>query len=490
MTDQDDKPVKAEGSSTNLAQDDLYDGLGAEEVARHLVNSGFFSDTRELSQGVTKILAGREIGIPPVAAMRNFDWVDGQLSMRNRMVAAVIRESDKYDYQIEESSREKCTVTFYDISGGDRTELGSMTWTMDDARSTQVSSSKSLADKDNWQNYPHKMLFWRCISDGSDLYCPDLFYGAYIEDEREVIEAQADSAEVETKSRTEELAKEVAGEDVADGSQSDNPGESDTASAESTQGVQEVDVDVQGNTGDDTSESPEQETEGFDPEVEDLEDWVADHTVDEVKELASHPGSDYDANRVIDAELNGRQRKTALRGLAKTAGLDPDAVLERIEDDGDDEPEETQGSTDEDVADPSEIREGVNEGVLDPRESLTEELTGPGRVQVVSFLRDAVLDGMGEAEEAAYRKLLKMLDERDIEVSRFVDYLNDANNTGVEDAVSVIETPMETVDKILNHKDRFEYGYQDWRSSQPGVTDEVREEADRRMIVLKERFDG
>src|SRR3972149_5956164 len=51
------------------------------ELGGILAKSGFFADSREAAQCVTKILAGRELGIGPVASMTGIYIVKGRVTL-------------------------------------------------------------------------------------------------------------------------------------------------------------------------------------------------------------------------------------------------------------------------------------------------------------------------------------------------------------------------------------------------------------------------
>lgn len=274
-------------------QRDFYEGLESKDLAKHFAQSGYFADAREMSQAVVKILAGQEIGIPPVAAMRNIDFIDGELSLRGRALGALIRESDKYDYEIVESTPEKAVVKFFDASGE---ELGTQKWTID------MAEKSGLTGKNNWAKYPHKMLFWRALSDGADIYCPDLFYGAYTRDEVEHLEGgdgRAEKAKSETESRTEELKQKVV-ERTSDG---------DNASPD-TETLEQDEIDE---VVDDEKEEPDLPNSAKD---------ISGHTVREIKRAVRE--GFINARSTYVMERKKKKRKTLMDWLEDHCNIDPD----------------------------------------------------------------------------------------------------------------------------------------------------------------------
>jgi hypothetical protein len=61
-------------------------------LGRIIARSGLFPDITRTSQAVVKILAGRELGIGPFAAMSDIHLVDGSPVVGARIFAAVMRQ--------------------------------------------------------------------------------------------------------------------------------------------------------------------------------------------------------------------------------------------------------------------------------------------------------------------------------------------------------------------------------------------------------------
>jgi len=139
-------------------------------VAEIMMQSGFFKDTRDVAQAAVKIIAGQELGIGPVAALRGIDIVEGQTTVRAHLAAAMIRKSEKYDYMINEHTDERCVITYRRKT--DNVSLGTSIFTWDMAKKA------GLANKKVWQQYPQDMLYNRAMSRGARVHCPDIFLGA------------------------------------------------------------------------------------------------------------------------------------------------------------------------------------------------------------------------------------------------------------------------------------------------------------------------
>lgn len=146
-----------------------------QRLAKLFVASGMFPDVKNMAQAGVKIVAGQELGMTPMRAMRNLFIVDDKIAMMTIEFAARIKESREYDYEVLESTAEGCTVRF---TKNGKALTPTSTFTIADAKRA------GLTHKKNWVNYPQSMLFWRALAIGARMHCPHLFIGApYIPEE-------------------------------------------------------------------------------------------------------------------------------------------------------------------------------------------------------------------------------------------------------------------------------------------------------------------
>lgn len=121
-----------------------------------------------------KILAGRELGMGPVASVQNIIMVKGRPTLKAQTWAALIKRHPRYDYRVKTHTNEVCAIDFLDNAE----IVGTSTFTMDDAKRA------GLAGGDNWRKYPSAMLFARAVTQGGRTYCPDVAVGGiYTPDE-------------------------------------------------------------------------------------------------------------------------------------------------------------------------------------------------------------------------------------------------------------------------------------------------------------------
>jgi hypothetical protein len=113
------------------------------------------------------ILAGDEIDLPPMAALRSIDIIDGTPAVRAIALRAVVL-SHGHDIWVKESSATRAVVCGK-RAGSDKIETS--VWDMDRARTA------NLAGKKNWQTNPTAMLVARATAECARLVAADAMLG-------------------------------------------------------------------------------------------------------------------------------------------------------------------------------------------------------------------------------------------------------------------------------------------------------------------------
>lgn len=151
-----------------------------------LARSGYFQDAKDAAQAVVKVLAGQEMGIGPIAAMTGIYIVKGRVTLSANLMAAQIKRSGRYSYQVARLDDTGCELVFFEQGR----EIGRSIFTADDAKAAGLWGSS-----DPWKRTPRNMLFARAMSNGAKWYTPDVFSGpVYTPDELDgvsVIDAPA-----------------------------------------------------------------------------------------------------------------------------------------------------------------------------------------------------------------------------------------------------------------------------------------------------------
>ncbi len=150
----------------NTAITSLEDTLKLSEIA---VASGMFPAIQDQAKAAMIILAGREIGVPPMAALRGMFVVKGKAEFHAGLLAALIKQSGKYDYNVVEHDDTKCVLCWYENKKG----VGRSQFTIEDAKRAGLIKPDS-----NWQKFPKAMLFARALTSGQRVYCLDIGLGA------------------------------------------------------------------------------------------------------------------------------------------------------------------------------------------------------------------------------------------------------------------------------------------------------------------------
>ena len=186
-----------------------YDEM--ERAAKAMAGSGFFSDTKQASQAIVKILAAREIGLGPFAGMTGVNIIQGKPAFGANIMAACVKKSGRYNYRVTEMNDKACSIEFMERLDGKWTTSGESKFTIDDARK---------AGTKNLDKFPRNMLFARAMSNGVRWYCPDVMngsvvytpeeLGADVDEDGNVVRTEVVEAEVvEIESEPESFERDV-----------------------------------------------------------------------------------------------------------------------------------------------------------------------------------------------------------------------------------------------------------------------------------------
>ena len=166
-----------------------YDDV--EKAARAMAGSGFFQDTRQASQAIVKIMAGRELGFGPFASMTGVNIIQGKPAFGANIMAACVKKSGRYNYRVTEMTDKVCTIEFMEKMDGKWLTSGVSSFTIEDAKK---------AGTKNLEKFPRNMLFARAMSNGVRWFCPDVMngsvaytpeeLGADVDEDGNVVEAQ------------------------------------------------------------------------------------------------------------------------------------------------------------------------------------------------------------------------------------------------------------------------------------------------------------
>lgn len=140
------------------------------ELGKVFAESGMFPNIRKQAEAVVKIIAGKEFGLGPLAAMNGIHMVDGKPTLAANLIAGQIKRHPRYDYKVIRRDEDGCELEFHDQGYA----VGRMTFDKRDAERA------GLLGKQNWKKYPRDMYFARCLTAGARTYCPDVLGGSPI----------------------------------------------------------------------------------------------------------------------------------------------------------------------------------------------------------------------------------------------------------------------------------------------------------------------
>lgn len=170
------------------------------EQANMLVKTGFLPAAfKTPEQVVAVVLSGRELGIPPMQALRGIHIIQGTPALKPElMLGLCLQRVPGFSFQWGECNETK--ATFVATRPGLAKPYQSV-FTIQDAQRA------GLAGKDNWKHYPGNMLRWRACANALHAVCPDVLVGIYSPDEMGAITDEAgDVVTVEAVPIAEEAA--------------------------------------------------------------------------------------------------------------------------------------------------------------------------------------------------------------------------------------------------------------------------------------------
>lgn len=160
------------------------------------------------------IMAGAEMGLPPMASLRAFHVIEGRPVLSADGMVAIVLGSGKAKYfeRVEESD----TSVTYETCRVGTDKPRRCTWTI------QMAKNAALHLKDNWRAYPRAMLASRAKAELARDVFSDVLMGCYTDDEIDssnrsayVAPPKSDVIDVEIVSEAPQDAPELAAIEAA-----------------------------------------------------------------------------------------------------------------------------------------------------------------------------------------------------------------------------------------------------------------------------------
>jgi 5'-3' exonuclease len=157
--------------------------LAAKLFESRLFSSGGNSGYGSPEQVLTVMLAGREMGLGAVTALRGIYVVKGKIAMGSNLMMGLVLSSGKCEYfDLVESTATK--ATYATKRKGGRREV-SMTFTIEQARQIGLLIQSRSGEPTQWDKDPENMLRHRAASRLSRAVYPDIVANCYLPDELE-----------------------------------------------------------------------------------------------------------------------------------------------------------------------------------------------------------------------------------------------------------------------------------------------------------------
>jgi hypothetical protein len=146
------------------------------DMALMVAKSAFYSDASSMERAATVMLQGYELGLPPMAAMRNIYVVKGKPCLSSNLMAALVLKAGHPRIQVVKLDNNICTLRAR-RKGEGAEETTEFSYTMKDAELAGLGGSEA------WKKHPRNMLYARAVGNICRLVFPDLFAGLYTPEE-------------------------------------------------------------------------------------------------------------------------------------------------------------------------------------------------------------------------------------------------------------------------------------------------------------------
>ena len=176
-------------AKTPLAQSGAMSAMAEwtvmKDQATMLVKTGFLPESiKTAEQALAIMMTGKELGIPPMQALRGVNVIHGTPTVKPElMLALCVQRVPGFVYQFENCSATSATFT---AQRPGMAKPHSETFTIDDAKRAGLDKEGGM-----YRKYPANMLRWRAAGNCLHVVAPDVLVGIYTPEElgAEVTEA-------------------------------------------------------------------------------------------------------------------------------------------------------------------------------------------------------------------------------------------------------------------------------------------------------------
>jgi len=181
------------------------------QLARAFAESGYWKHVTKPAQAVVIMAHGEELGLSPLASMQGITIIEGKIGYRGNLIAALIKQHERYGYRVIERTNERCILQFTldDEPIPDDEDEGKVTFTIEDAERMELVKPRS-----NWVKTPRSMCFNRCLTEGMRVHFPELTAGTPVYSTEEIDEIVTEPVMVDAEVVVEPPAPTLAPEQV------------------------------------------------------------------------------------------------------------------------------------------------------------------------------------------------------------------------------------------------------------------------------------
>jgi hypothetical protein len=140
--------------------------------------SGMFPDVKSAAQATIKVMAGAELGIPPIASMRGVNVMMGRVSLSADLIAALVKRGKRYNFAPIVHTANKCEIEWYE--SGKKVHISS--FTIEEAEQAGLFGKPQAL----WEKYPRDMLYARALTRGAKVVCPQRLAGLDLDEEASI----------------------------------------------------------------------------------------------------------------------------------------------------------------------------------------------------------------------------------------------------------------------------------------------------------------
>ena len=133
------------------------------------------------------LLAGAELGMPPMVALRSIHIVKGKVTLAADAQLAICRQAGiEWEWLSMSDRSATIKMTRNSLVQAGRYVEHTHTFTIEEAKTAGLLYVKQGKQGGPWHTYPAAMLRARCASAAIRAFCPDVLMGCYLPEELEV----------------------------------------------------------------------------------------------------------------------------------------------------------------------------------------------------------------------------------------------------------------------------------------------------------------